>query len=62
MTGTDFNIRASKGQAMNLAVQQAIHEDKANDTKHIYSLFIKYYEIGQLLQSASIDDLKEALK
>ena len=58
----DFNMRAAKGQAMNLAVQQAITEGKADDTRHIYSLYVKYYELGQLLQSASLDDIKDVLK
>ena len=57
----DYNIRAAKGQAYNLAIAQAINEGKTEDTKYIYSLFIKYYELGQLIQKASLDEIKQVI-
>lgn len=58
----DYNIRAAKGQAFNLAVNQAVAEGKQKDTKYIYSLFIRYYELGQLIQGASLEDIKKAVQ
>lgn len=55
-------VKIRKGQALNLAVAQAIHEEKTEDTKYVYSLFVKYYEMAALLQSSSIEDIKEAIK
>lgn len=57
---TELKIR--KGQAFNLAVAAAISKDKAGDTKTIYGYFIYYYELANLLQGATIEDIKEALE
>lgn len=58
----DYNIRAAKGQAFNLAVHEAVAAGKGKDTKYIYENFIYYYELGQLVQSANLEELREALK
>ena len=60
-TDSEYNVRMAKGQAMNLAVAEAIQAGKAKDAKYIYSAYIRYYELGQLFQSASIEDIKDAL-
>lgn len=62
MASTDYNVRAARGQAYNLAVADAIENNKTDDTKYIYQRFIRYYELGQILQDAEIDELKEVLK
>lgn len=60
-TNDDYNARAAKGQAMNLAALQAIHEGRAEDTRYIYALFCKYFELGKILQSADIEDVKKVI-
>lgn len=62
MATDDYNVRAAKGQAMNLAVMEAIHDGKLKSPKYIYSLYLKYYELGQFFQTATIAEVKEALK
>lgn len=62
MAEDNYNLRAAKGQAYNLAVHQAIANGTANDTIYIYTQYIRFYELGQLIQGASIDELKEVLK
>ena len=57
----DYNLRAAKGQAFNLAVNRSVAEGKADDVKVVYGYFIHYYELGQLLQSAPVDDIKKVL-
>lgn len=57
----DYNLRAAKGQAYNLAVADAINCGKAADVKYIYQQYIRYYELGQLLQDSDINEIKEAL-
>lgn len=58
----DYNLRAAKGQAFNLACHQAVADGKAENVKHIYSLYVKYYELGQLIQGASLDDIKKVIQ
>ena len=53
--------RAAKGQAINLAVHTAIALGKSTDVRFIYSEYLRYYELGQLLQNATTDELKAAL-
>lgn len=57
----DYNIRAAKGQAFNLAVHRAISEGKGDDTKYIFSLYLKYYDLGQLVQNSTLDELRAVL-
>lgn len=46
-----------RGQAINLAVAHAI-SDKNYETKHIVKLFLEYYELADMLQKTSMDDLR----
>lgn len=55
-------MKIKKGQSYNLAIADAIQAGKTDDTKYIYRRFIRYFELGSLLQSASIEELKEVLK
>lgn len=61
MMSNDYNLRAAKGQAFNLAVHQAISEGKAGDNKFIFSAYTRFYNLGQLLQSGTVDDIKEIM-
>lgn len=58
----DYNIRAAKGQGFNLAVHRATAEGRGDDNRYILTLFIQYYELGQLVQSSSLDDIKASLE
>lgn len=58
----DYNLRAAKGQAFNLAYSTALKAGKEHDNKYIYKEFIRIYDLAQLLQSASIEDIKKALE
>lgn len=50
------------GQAYNLAVADAIHNGKGDDTKYIYQRYIRYYELAKILQDGDIEQVKEVLK
>lgn len=57
------NVRAARGQALNLAVNEAISIGKAEDNKYILKRFLHYYNLSNLIQSVSLEDLeKELLK
>lgn len=56
---TDYNLRAAKGQAYNLAVADAIQAGKAHDVKYVYERYTFYYTIGQLIQDSDLDMIQE---
>lgn len=58
---TDYNNRAARGQAYNLAVNDAIANGKSEDTYYISRKFIHYYNLGSLFQEIDIEDLKKEL-
>lgn len=57
----DYNVRAARGQAYNLAVHDAISNKKENDPKYIYSRFVYYYSIGDALQSSDLELIQEVI-
>ena len=57
----DYNSRAAKGQAFNLAVALAIKEGKAYDTVFIYAQYLRFFELGQLIQEATHDQLRQVI-
>lgn len=57
----NHEMKIRKGQAFNLAVNDAVSLGKQDDVKYIYSRFVKYFELGDLLQNASIEDIKKAM-
>lgn len=59
---TDYNLRAAKGQAFNLAVHDAIACGKAGEREYIFSKYLEYYELGQLIQNSDLETMAEALK
>lgn len=59
--GDNYELKVRKGQAFNLAVADAVQRGKQDDTKYIYQRFIRYFELGALLQEATIEELREAL-
>ena len=54
---SDYNERAAKGQALNLAFQVAIAEGKQNDDAYILSLIPRMLKLGEVVQ----DDGSEKL-
>lgn len=58
----DYNERAARGQAYNLAVLHALRDHSEMKDKEIYSLSIRYYELGKAFQESNIDELKALLK
>lgn len=58
---SDLNERAKRGQALNLAVADALHNKKEEDKSYILTKYIKYYEISEIIQTYSIEELKVAL-
>ena len=58
----EINQRMAKGQALNLAVSDALASNKGQDTRYILTQYIRYYSLSNLVQSASIEEIKEELK
>lgn len=59
-TGGDYNDRAAKGQALNLAMQIAIAEGKQHDTDYILSLVPTMISLGETVQGDKTTTAKTA--
>lgn len=59
MESQETKIR--KGQAFNLAVNNAIARNQENDAKYIFQQFIYYYELAGVVQSSDLDMIHEVL-
>ncbi len=55
----DYNTRAAKGQAYNLAVLTAIADGKHHDKNYIIEMFLKHLKFAQVLQDASEEELNK---
>jgi hypothetical protein len=62
MANDDYSQRASKGQALNLAVAVAIADGKQDDMQFIVKQYYKYYKFAALLQSASVQDVVDVIE
>lgn len=51
--GNDYNERAAKGQALNLAFQVAIAQGRVDDDAYILSLLPRMLKLGEAAQNAS---------
>jgi len=58
---TDLNERAARGQAMNLAVHEAVHKGKENDMNYILERYVHYIDLGSIIQGLDIEELKSEL-
>lgn len=58
---TDYNTRAAKGQAFNLAVHEAVARGKENDPKFIYKRYVFYYTLGDTVQGSDLDMVQEVI-
>lgn len=50
-----------KGQAFNLAVNDAISSESQNDVKYIYKRFLYYYNLAEIVQGSDIDLIQTAI-
>ena len=60
MAGYDVS-GARKGQAYNLAVQDAVHHGEENNPGYIYKKFVYYYTIGDAIQGSDIEMIQEVI-
>ena len=58
-TQKTMNEKIATGQAMNLAVADAISLGKQTNTKYVVERFLAYYDLGVMLQGLQIDELRE---
>ena len=58
----DSQIRITRGQAFNLAVNVATAVGKQEDKKYITTIFLMYYDMGTKFQAASEEDIQELIK
>jgi len=58
----DYNDRAAKGQALNLAVSFAIAEGKQNDDAYILSLVPRMIKLGEAVQNGDYKEQAAAPK
>jgi len=61
-TQKTMNEKIATGQAMNLAVADAIATGKQTNTKYVLERFLAYYDLGAMLQGLQIDELREISK
>lgn len=61
MSANYSNERAAKGQAINLAVHDAIAIGRHEDITYIVGRYLHYYELADKLQNMSIEDAKSCL-
>jgi len=61
-TQKTMNEKIATGQAMNLAVADAISAGKQTDTIYILTRFVTYYELGEVLQGLPLTEIKEIVK
>lgn len=59
MESQEMKIR--KGQAFNLAVNDAINSQRGNDPKYIYQQFIYYYNLADIVQGSDLDMIQSVL-
>lgn len=54
-------MKVRKGQAFNLAVNDAISVSKQDDAKYIYARFIWYYNMANVVQGSDLDMIASVL-
>ena len=54
---SDFNTRAAKGQAFNLAMEDVRKNDKEGDMKYLATRFLYHYDTAALFQKADAQEL-----
>lgn len=57
----NHEMKIRKGQAFNLAVNDAVANNNQSDPKYIYQQFIYYYTLADVIQSSDLDMIQEVL-
>lgn len=57
----NYSERASRGQALNLAVNEAIQRGLTEDRRFILTRYLEYYALSNLVQEISIEEIKDTL-
>lgn len=55
----DYNVRAARGQAYNLAVLTSIADGKHQDKNYVIEQYLKHLTFAQSLQELNEEDLKK---
>lgn len=58
----DFNQRAAKGQAYNLAVATAIADGKQHDNQYIAKQYLRHLQFANLMQKTKPAELAAAVE
>lgn len=54
-------VKIRRGQAFNLAVNDAVSNKKQQNPKYIYQQYLYYYNLADIVQSSDIDMIQEVL-
>lgn len=54
-------VKIRRGQAFNLAVNDAISKGKQEDVKYIYQQFIYYHSLADVVQGSDLEMIAEVL-
>jgi len=57
----DQSKKVAAGQAINLAVHDALHNKKENDPGYIYKKFMYYHKLAAILQGSDMDLIQEVI-
>lgn len=58
----NYEMKIMRGQALNLAVAEAIAAGKADDPKLIATKFLKYFSLIEVLQKSHLDTIAAAIQ
>jgi len=58
---TDYDQKARRGQALNLAVADALANKKGDDTNYILSKYVQYHDLSAMVQGLTIEAIKDAI-
>jgi hypothetical protein len=50
-----------KGQAFNLAINDAVHNGQSCNPKYIYQKFVYYHALGDAIQGSDLDMIQEVI-
>ena len=54
-------MKIRKGQAFNLAVNDAINSGKQGDPRYIYQQYIYYHNLADIVQGSDLDIIQQVL-
>lgn len=60
MADTQEN-KIRKGQAFNLAVNDAVTKGRENDPTYIYKRFVYYYDLAAIVQGSDLDLIQQVI-